>query len=158
MTSRLFLIVVVSALVAMVTGAPPAAAKSQAANSTVLRRYALVIGSNTGGGTVRDKLRYAGKDAAKIADVLQQLGGVSQVDLTLLSEPDGGTLDRAFDGLFKRVRDERKRGQRVELVVYYSGHADETGILLGGTRYDYARLRQRIRAIPADVHIAIVDS
>ncbi|MEJ7602672.1 MAG: caspase family protein [Kofleriaceae bacterium] len=158
MTSRLLLAVVVSALVAMVTGARPATAKTQTANSTVLRRYALVIGSNTGGGTVRDKLRYAGKDAAKIADVLQQLGGVSQVDLTLLSEPDGGALDRAFDGLLKRVRDERKRGQRVELVVYYSGHADDTGILLSGTRYDYARLRQRIIAIPADVHIAIVDS
>ncbi len=42
--------------------------------------------------------------------------------------------------------------------MYYSGHADESGILLGGARYDYARLRQRIRDVPADVHIAIVDS
>ena len=158
MTCRVFIAIVSCALVAMVTGAPPAHAKTEPTSGAVLRRYALVIGSNTGGGTVRDKLRYAGKDAAKIADVLQQLGGVNQVDLTLLSEPDTGALDRAFDGLFKRVRDERKRGQRVELVVYYSGHADESGILLGGTRYDYARLRQRIRAIPADVHIAIVDS
>jgi hypothetical protein len=76
----------------------------------------------------------------------------------MLSEPDLPALDRAFDTLSERVRDERKRGQRVELVVYYSGHADETGILIGGARYDYVRLRQRIRAVPADVHIAIVDS
>lgn len=123
-----------------------------------LRRYALVIGSNTGGGEGRDKLRYAGHDADTVADVLQQLGGVNKPDLALLSEPTTSTLDREIDALTKRVRTGRKRGQRVELVVYYSGHSDESGILLGGTRYDYGRLRERIRAVPADVHIAIVDS
>jgi len=123
-----------------------------------LRRYALVIGSNTGGGEGRDKLRYADHDADTVADVLKQLGGVNQIDLSLLSEPNSGALDRELDVLSKRVRDERKRGQRVELVVYYSGHSDESGLLIGGARYDYARLRDRIRAVPADVKIAIVDS
>jgi hypothetical protein len=133
-------------------------ARATPTHTTVpLRRFALVVGSNNGG-SERDKLRYAGHDAATIADVLQQLGGVTKADLALLDEPDTHALDGAFDTLSKRVRDERKRGQRVELVVYYSGHADETGILLGGTRYDYARLRERIRDVPADVRIAIVDS
>ncbi|HET9483320.1 MAG TPA: hypothetical protein VFO79_05125, partial [Xanthomonadales bacterium] len=91
-------------------------------------------------------------------DVLHQLGGVTGPDLAMLREPDLRALDTAFDTLSKRVQSERKKGQRVELVVYYSGHADENGILIGGARYDYARLRQRIRAVPADVHIAIVDS
>ncbi len=127
-------------------------------SSAVLRRYALVIGSNTGGGAKREKLRYAGQDATKIADVLRQLGGVELPDLALLSEPDIAALDRSIDTLSARIRDQRQKGQRVELVVYYSGHADETGILLAGSRYDYGKLRQRIRAMPADVHIAIVDS
>lgn len=128
------------------------------ANQTVLRRYALVIGSNTGGGATRERLKYAGQDATKVADVLRQLGGVDPTDLALLSEPDVAALDRSIDALSTRIREQRKQGQRVELVVYYSGHADETGILLGGGRYDYGKLRQRIRAMPADVHIAIVDS
>jgi Caspase domain len=138
---------------------PASAAPVQASQATTapLRRFALVVGSNNGGGE-RDQLRYAGHDAATIADVLQQLGGVNQVDLSLVREPDPRALDGAFDTLSQRVRAERKRGQRVELVVYYSGHADESGILIGGVRYDYARLRQRIREVPADVHIAIVDS
>ncbi len=127
-------------------------------NQTVLRRYALVIGSNTGGGAKRERLRYAGQDATKVADVLRQIGGVDNTDLALLSEPDIASLDRSIDTLTARIRGERRRGQRIELVVYYSGHADETGILLGGSRYDYGKLRQRIRAVPADVHIAIVDS
>jgi hypothetical protein len=144
-----------TAVIAVPASAAPIHAS--AATTTPLRRFALIIGSNNGG-TVRERLRYAGNDARTIADVLRQLGGVDQIDLTLLSEPDGGDLDRAFDTVSERVRADRKRGQRVELVVYYSGHADESGILIGGAHYDYARLRQRIRDVPADVHIAIVDS
>jgi hypothetical protein len=156
MTSRIFLAFVCVAVVTLAAAAPPADAKGGA--EPRLRRYALVIGSNTGGGSGRDKLRYAGHDADTVADVLKQLGGVAQPDLSLLSEPNRDALDKEFDALSKRVRAERKRGQRVELVVYYSGHSDETGILIGGARYDYARLRERIRSVPADVHIAIVDS
>lgn len=157
MTERLLICLVYSAvaLVAVLATGSRAEAKTR---SQALRRYALIIGSNTGGGEGRDKLRYAGDDAARVADVLKQIGGVTQVDLAMLTEPDLRGLDLAFDDLSKRVRDERQQGQRVELVVYYSGHADDNGILIGGGRYDYARLRQRIRAVPADVHIAIVDS
>ena len=153
MTSRFVLCLAFAALLTLPTSAPVHASTP----AGPLRRFALVIGSNNGG-NVRERLRYAGHDAETIADVLRQLGGVEQVDLDLLSEPDAQGLDHAFDVLSDRVRAERKRGQRVELVVYYSGHADESGILLGGARYDYARLRQRIRDVPADVHIAIVDS
>ena len=149
MSSRILLCFACVIALAHVATAAPA--------NTPLRRFALVIGSNNGGGD-RDRLRYAGHDATTIADVLQQLGGVSQGDLSLLSEPGIREVDTAFDTLSQRVHDERKQGQRVELVVYYSGHADETGILIGGAHYDYERLRARIRAIPADVRIAIVDS
>jgi len=154
MTSRHLLCLACAALLAL-SGAAPADAT--AATTAPLRRFALVIGSNSGR-SVSDRLRYAGHDAQTIADVLRQLGGVDQVDLSLLSEPDTRDIDRAFDALSDRVRAERKHGQRVEVVVYYSGHADESGILIGGAHYDYARLRQRIRDVPADVHIAILDS
>ena len=153
MTSRLLFCLACIALAALPTGAAPA----DAAAPPPLRRFALVISSNNGG-NLRERLRYAGHDAATVADVLRQLGGVNQVDLSLLSEPDTRDLDHAFDALTARVRTERKTGQRVELVVYYSGHADDAGILIGGARYDYGRLRQRIRDVPADVHIAILDS
>ena len=149
MTSRLLLCLACTALVAGVAHAAP--------TSQPLRRFALVIGSNNGGGE-QDKLRYAGHDASTMADVLQQIGGVAQADLSLLTEPAAKDLDAVFDTLSQRVRDERQKGQRVELVVYYSGHSDDTGILLGGAHYDYDRLRERIRAVPADVRIAILDS
>jgi hypothetical protein len=163
MTSHhVLLYVVCAALVAALTFGSPLPVRADTAKGGAskppLRRYALVIGSNTGGGAGRETLRYAGRDASAFADVLKQLGGVGAPDLSLLSEPDTGALDGAFDSLVRRVRDEKQKGQRVELVVYYSGHADESGILIGGKRYDYSHFRDRIRAVPADVHIAIVDS
>src|SRR5262249_25333186 len=120
MTARL--LVCIACTVATAHAAP---------DRTPLRRFALVIGSNDGGGE-RERLRYAGHDAATMADVLQQLGGVNRADLSLLNEPAPRDVDGAFDALSHRVRGERQQGQRVELVVYYSGHADETGILIGG--------------------------
>ncbi|HET9624468.1 MAG TPA: caspase family protein [Kofleriaceae bacterium] len=134
-----------------------AAPTAPSASTSPLRRFALVIGSNNGG-SVRERLRYAAHDAETVADVFRQLGGVDQIDLAMLSEPDSHGVDQAFDALSERVRGAHGHGQRVELVVYYSGHADESGILLSGEHYDYARLRRRISDVPADVHIAIVDS
>jgi len=87
-----------------------------------------------------------------------ELGGVTPGNETLLRQPKLRELTEAFDALTRRVNEGRRAGGRTEVIVYYSGHADESGILLGGARYDYARLRQRIRDVPADVHIAIVDS
>ena len=76
----------------------------------------------------------------------------------LVREPDGRQIDQTFAQMSKRIRAERVRGQRVELLVYYSGHSDEEGILLAGNRYPYGKLRRTIQAVPADVRIAIVDS
>ena len=154
MTTMHLLLFIASAAFTLALVREPAHADTKPAR----RRYALVVGSNTGGGKTREQLHYAGHDAATIADVLRQLGGVDPKDLSLLTEPDGQALDTAFDDLSKKLASDRVKGQRAELIVYYSGHADENGILIGGARYDYSRLRERIRAVPADVRIAVVDS
>jgi hypothetical protein len=44
------------------------------------------------------------------------------------------------------------------MIVYYSGHADEQGLLLGGERYAYRLLRDRLDVVPADVRIAVLDA
>ena len=85
------LTIVCSALVAVLASASIGDAKPPAGQPS-LRRYAIVIGSNAGGGTTRDQLRYALKDAGKIADVLRQLGGVTQLDLSLPAGFVGTTL------------------------------------------------------------------
>jgi hypothetical protein len=130
---------------------------ARAADDKELRRFALVIGANDGGPD-RVKLRYAATDAHAVARVLRELGGVAPADLEVLLDPAGPALDAGFAAMQRRLAAARQARVRVELLVYYSGHSDEEGLLLGGARYPYARLREQIRALPADVHIAILDS
>jgi hypothetical protein len=47
---------------------------------------------------------------------------------------------------------------RTEIVLYYSGHADEKGLLLGEDRVSYQSLRDRLDEMPADVRIAVLDA
>jgi len=131
---------------------------AQADNSSKrLRRFALVVGANNGGAK-RVKLRYAGTDARSFARVVTQLGGVASKDVALLIEPTGTQLDAGFARLKSRLASARSGKTRVELIVYYSGHSDEQGLLLAGARYGYERLRKKVRSMPADVNIAILDS
>jgi hypothetical protein len=144
-------------LLASLAGAALVSTPASAGSGDKLRRYAVIIGANNGG-TGREALRYAGSDAEAVARVLGELGGVRRGDALLVREPDGPQLDKTFARVSQRIRAERVRGQRVELLVYYSGHSDEEGILLGDNRYTYGKLRRTIQAVPADVRIAIVDS
>jgi hypothetical protein len=50
------------------------------------------------------------------------------------------------------------RDRRVEVLVYYSGHSDEEGLLLKGDKVGYRELRQRLEQLPADVRIVVLDS
>lgn len=127
----------------------------------VVRRYALVAGANQGGRD-RPTLRYAVSDAARFAGVLQELGGVDERDTIVLEQPTVGELEKALDTLRRRTRDDRRdpaaAPRRTEFLFYYSGHADEKGLLLREDRYSYRSLRDRMDAVPADVRIAVLDA
>jgi hypothetical protein len=126
---------------------------------TPVHRFTLVVGANSGGAE-RPRLQYAVADAERFARVLTELGGVSPANEILLKQPKIGELTAAFDRLAARVSEvQRTRGGgRTEVLVYYSGHADERGLLIGDDRYSYRTLRDRLDQIPADVRIAVLDA
>jgi uncharacterized caspase-like protein len=121
-----------------------------------------VAGANYGGPD-RPALQYAISDAERLARVLVDLGGVSPEDAILLKQPGLRELDEALGRLQARVVEARRAGRgdeggRTELLVYYSGHADDKGLLLGEDRYSYRSLRDRLDDVPADVRIAVLDA
>lgn len=122
-----------------------------------LRRFALVIGANDGGAD-RSTLRYAQTDARAVARVVSELGGVSPRDIDLLLDPGHGDIDASFQAMKRKLAAATGHNRRVELLVYYSGHSDEEGLLLAGKRYGYPALREQLARMPADVKIAILDS
>jgi hypothetical protein len=150
-------IVVLPALLASVLALVPTA---HAAGT--VQRFVLATGANYGGSD-RPLLKYGVSDAERFAAVLVDLGGVPAVNATVLKEPKLRDLLHALDQLSTRVMEARRAtagsgGGRVEVVVYYSGHADEKGLLLAEDRYSYRTLRDRLDQIPADVRIAVLDA
>ncbi|MBX7101438.1 MAG: caspase family protein [Myxococcaceae bacterium] len=122
-----------------------------------VHRLALVVGVNDGGAE-RPALRYAATDAQSLARVLVELGGLAAADAVVLLDSDVPGLLRGLEALKARARSATDRGERVEVLVYYSGHSDEEGLLLHGQRLGYAELRSALEAVPSTIRVAILDS
>src|SRR5690349_5912935 len=97
------------------------------------QRFALLIGANDGG-EGRETLRYAVSDARSVHRVLTELGGTATPDALLLVQPTRDTLERTLSELGERLSGASTRGLHTELFFYYSGHSDDDGMLLGGSR------------------------
>lgn len=127
------------------------------AEAAPLRRLGLMIGANDGG-RERVRLQYAGDDARTFARSMEELGGLDSEDLILLQDLDVAGLSQALDHLAERVREAKLQHRRVEAIIFYSGHADEQGLLLRGKRFSFPQFRAKVDGIPADVRIAVVDA
>lgn len=152
MTVRLAALLVVTLAGTVFAGPQPA--------QTPVRRIVLIAAANRGGDD-RPALKYALTDAERFNQVMQLLGGVDAGDVVMLKQPRGGELDAALADLKQRaaaLRRSTRGAVRTEAFFYYSGHADEKGLLLGNDRLSYVTLRERLGAVGADVRIAVLDA
>ncbi len=122
-----------------------------------LRRFALVAGSNNGG-PKKVRLKYATSDAVAFASVMAELGGVKDADMILLVDPDLVSFKAGLRKVRRMVGESMGSDERRELIIYYSGHSDETGLILGPEILSYDELRRQIGEVQADVRVAVLDS
>lgn len=134
-----------------------AAAAAPGLPSTTIDRYVIAISANNGG-KGRPVLRYAESDAKSFAAVLKDMGGVSQKNVYLIQEPSVAFLNAHFDNVDKILAKGKGKSGREEVLVYYSGHADEKGLHLGEETYSWQEFRKRVDALNADVKIAVIDA
>jgi caspase domain-containing protein len=134
-----------------------ASAEESAAEPAGVRRFALLVGANYGG-LDRVRLRYAESDSQSVAQVLAKLGGVASADRLLVINPQPADLKRAFEKMDERLKAAKTANQRAEFIFYYSGHSDESGLLLRGKRFSYPEIHKAVNDLSADVRIAILDS
>jgi hypothetical protein len=127
------------------------------AGAAEVRRLALVAGANRGHPD-RLPLRYAVADAERFAGVLTRLGGVAPTDCVTLKDPSRRAFLDALAVLRDRVGARRQGEARAEVVLYYSGHADESGLMLGRERISYRELRDEMHAVAAEVGITVLDA
>jgi hypothetical protein len=130
---------------------------SQVALASV-QRFALVVGNNRGHGPDLE-LRYAESDAAKVAQVLKDLGGFQPSDVLLLQGEDASTVRASLIAFNDRIRSAQALpGQDALLFVYYSGHADAQALRLGSTRLELRELAQLVRGSAANARILVLDA
>lgn len=128
-----------------------------AGTSASIDRYVIAISANNGG-KGRPMLRYAESDAKSFAGVLKDMGGVEQKNVYLIQEPSVEFLNARLDNLDKILASAKGKSGREEVLVYYSGHADERGLHLGEETYSWQEFRKRVDALNADVKIAVIDA
>lgn len=131
---------------------------SQARNeSTGVERYAVFVGSNSGGSS-HQRLMYAGTDAIAFQKTMSEIGGIPKSNGILLLDPTKDDLDDAMETISRKINMNSSRTKRSEFLFYYSGHSDENSLLLGKNSYGYSELKAAITSVPSDVHVVILDS
>lgn len=126
-------------------------------SSRPMRRY-LVAASSNDGGPGKTPLRFAHDDARGVVATMRSVGGVGDGASELLLEPDTGRFLSALREVSERMVRSRDSGYRVELMLYYSGHSDEDGLLLGASKLRYLDLRRALEKSPAEVRLAVLDA
>lgn len=127
------------------------------ADQLAVERFALYIAANNGG-TNREQLRYAISDAKRLAQTLEEVGGVDNRNSLLLTDPGRRQIHEAFDLFARKIEERRGKARRTEFILYYSGHSDETALLMGEETFSYSELKESLSRVPSDVHVVMLDS
>lgn len=120
-------------------------------------RVAVVAGANVGVGD-DTPLRFAESDAARVGAVLKELGRHTSGRVRILRAATPGTVLRALAKAGRVVRALKAARREVVFTFYYSGHATPGELRLSGGVLPLAELKRRLRLVPADVRIVVVDA
>jgi len=126
---------------------------------TGVKRYLFSVGANNGGND-RILLRYAVTDANAFAAVLTEMGGVEKNSAIVIADPSKRELLSGLANLGKLIARDKtaKPNVRSEVFIYYSGHADGSGLKFNGETFLWADFRSAVDGLGADVRVAVVDA
>jgi hypothetical protein len=119
-------------------------------SALIAGRVAIVASADVADGQV--PLRYAHRDADRVSAVLRELGGFDRVNQLHDPSPD------ALRGALAEADAMAARDPNLQVVFYYSGHADAQGLLMGTGRLPFDELRSRLERSGAAVRVAFLDA
>lgn len=118
-------------------------------------RLAVVVGNNVGL-QGEEPLQYAEAEALALYELLIEIGDLKAGAGYLALGKSASELEELLSQVAKRI-DDAAREREVVLLFYYSGHASEEALHLGGTRLPLDRLRQLLTGRACTV-VAFVDA
>ncbi len=118
--------------------------------------YGIFIGNNMG--LIHEpELDYATQDAKKMANALAE-GGLFQADkIYLLENQNIAAVKEKMLEIKKRIAQTQSKSDAV-LVVYFSGHGDQSSLHLNGEELERNDLLSRFKEITANTKILVVDA
>lgn len=116
-------------------------------------RILLAIGQDVGA-TYDEPLRYAERDARRVAELFTTLGDVDPKRAYVVTN---ASADRVRETLAE-IRGRSIELGDVVLFVYVSSHADSDSLHLGNSRLRYAELRALLASVPARLRLMITDA
>jgi hypothetical protein len=119
--------------------------------------YAVLVGSNEGGAG-QERLTFAERDAERMRDLLAELGRIPRARITLLARPRVADVEHALDALRTQLAGHAARGERSQVVFYYSGHARSHALSLGREELPLETLRASLRALPSTFTLVVLDA
>ncbi|HVY38977.1 MAG TPA: caspase family protein [Polyangia bacterium] len=115
-------------------------------------RFAIVATAGEAAG--QTPLQYVDADADRVSSVLEDLGNVDRGHVLRVRNATPASLRAALAGAESGLRGDPDG----VLVLYFSGHADEQGLLLGGERFDYRELRQLLTKSTVRTRVVLLDA
>jgi hypothetical protein len=144
-----------AACAGLLLGGAVLAARTVAAAEPV-QRIGVLVGANAAA-PGRQPLRYAHRDAERLAEALQRVGGFSPADLHVLRDPSPEELVQRLEQVRLRLRSGPGDRQTL-LFFYYSGHADESLLYPGGRPLPLERLRALLDEPGVTVRVGFIDA
>ena len=133
-----------------------ATASSAGAREARWERFAVVVGADRGAhGSAT--LRYAERDAAKVADLLREVGGMPAERIHLLRGVDADTVRTRLMEIEAEIS-ARSEESSTLLLFFYSGHANAEALELGDSRLPMEEVKGFLKSSGAAVRVALVDA
>lgn len=120
-------------------------------------RVGIFVGNDIGFGE-DEPLAHAEREARDMAEVFEEMGDIDRERTLVLT---GRKAPEVRDALFQteaQIRELSARGDDVQVVFYYSGHASRDGLHLQGTLLPMAAVRRWLEASSARVRVAFIDA
>ena len=115
-------------------------------------RFAIVATAGEAAG--QTPLQYVDADADRVRSVLEDLGSVESGHVLRLRDATPASIRAALASAEAALRGD----PQAVLVLYFSGHADEQGLLLGSERLDYRELRQLLARSTVRTRVVLLDA
>lgn len=115
-------------------------------------RFAVVATAGEAAG--QTPLRYVDADADRVVSVLSELGGIDHRHVLRVRKATPASLRAALATAESALRGDPDS----VLVVYFSGHAEESGLLLGKDRFEYQELRNLLTSSAVRTRVVLLDA